>query len=424
MINIDIHNTHSGKLKSRYALTKENCSVYAFGCLYLYAMLKSTMLYGGIFKYISLSIMVAGFSLVAFNIAYFKHRYNTKQIILMIAWLLLALLLNIKDYHGTTFDEYIINLVFYIVLGFTINNTDFDKITDVAYYISLAVIPLIMILARAGLIENLVYWRQDGMMGNRRESFGFGYPTDFASHIFYWMLLHFYRKRGKMSIIDYALFSTLAIFIDYFCDARLTVICTILLIAVSVVYQAVIKQNRFAFLWKGMLYWITPICALASWVAVLAYRSESRFMKSLDNVLSNRLSISKTMLNEYGVKIFGQYFRQHGYGATTDTIGSRNLDYTYVDMSFIRLVMMFGVVFFAVLLILVFRRMKKYVFRRQYLIPVIMLVVSIASLMDQHFMDFSYNVFLLTVFITTESKMTAVIVPRKTYRIIRYMPIA
>lgn len=388
----------------RRTLTRDDCSVYAFGCLYLYAMLKNTMLYGGVFKIIGLGILCVGFLLMGTSIIHFKHKYRSLQFCLLAGWLLLSLLINIKDYHGSSFDEYMINLVFYVVLGLTITDADFDDIANTAYRISMIVIPMIMILAKLGLIENLVYWRSDGMVGNRRESFGFAYPTDFAAHVFYTMLLHYYRKRGKLNLLNYLVYFLLAWFINRYCDARLTVVSILLLFVISIAYSFLIHRNRFMALWNGLLYLSTPICAVVSWLLLLGYKYGSRIMQIMNKVMSNRLSISSALLDKYGINLFGQYFAQHGFGGTTESFGSRNIQYSYVDMSFLRIPMMFGMVFFLILMILTVSRMRKYVVRREYLIPVIMFAVSICSMVDQHFMDFSYNVFLLTIFINTASK--------------------
>ena len=375
-------------------VSKDMCSVYAFACLYFYALLKTTMAYGGVIKYITLGILAIGFGLIFVDVFVFDSRFKKGLFIWILAWLALAVLINIKDYHGTTFDEYIIDLVFYIVLGLTLTKTDFRDIADTAYGISIIVIPMVMVLAKLGLIENLVFWRFDGMMGNRRESFGFGYPTDFASHLFFVMLLHFYRRNGKLRGYDYLAFIAVALFVNKFCDARLTVVSIILLILVSFMYPIITKNNRTV--WNILLCWGAPLCAAFSWLLILLYKFGSGLAVSIDRLMSYRLSITNNMLAKYGIKLFGQYFSQHGYGGG---ISETQVTYSYVDMSFVRIVMMFGIVFFVILMILTVIKMRYFIRTKDYLLPLIMLVVSICSIADQHFFDFSYNVFLLTIFI-------------------------
>lgn len=405
-MNLNKNEKFSGKRKKNIlSITKDNCAVFSFGCLYVYAILKTTMLYGGNYKYLTLLVLAFGIILIGINILHFKHRYSSNQLLLMSSWLIISVIINIKDYHGTTFDEYMINLVFYIVLGFTLTSTEFDSIANTAYYISIIIIPVIMVLAKIGIIENLVYWRINGMIGNRRESFGFAYPTDFAAHVFYWILLYYYRKRGLLKYKDYLLFIFIALFIEYYCDARLTVASIALLILVAIIYKHLLRRKTISAFWDRLLCWIAPICAVLSWVLLLLYRSGMAIMQFVDLLMSNRLSITNRVLNLYGVKLFGQYFGQHGYGGTTNIVTAGGISYSYVDMSFVRIIMMFGIVFFIILMCLMVRRMKQYVTKNDYLIPVILLVVSISSMVDQHYMDFSYNVFLLTIFISDKKKI-------------------
>ena len=87
--------------------------------------------------------------------------------------------------------------------------------------VALFFIVLIVFLAVIGAIPNLQFVQSRSAGVVVRNSFGFIYPTDFASHCFYLYTAISYIFRKKFIVLRTALGFGLAYFIIRYCDARL-----------------------------------------------------------------------------------------------------------------------------------------------------------------------------------------------------------
>lgn len=102
--------------------------------------------------------------------------------------------------------------------------------------------------------------------------------------------------------------------------------------------------------------------------------------------MSGRLFFEKLAFENYNVPLLGQFIYQNGFGG-----GFKVYDYFYIDSSFVRTLMMHGMIVFALMLLLIcllFAKFKR--LKLNYWIICLLLVV-LTSGIDQHLWDISYN---------------------------------
>ena len=117
-------------------------------------------------------------------------------------------------------------------------------------------------------------------------------------------------------------------------------------------------------------------------------------------MLSGRLTFGSMALQRYSVNLFGTKIKEHGYGNNMKLFHQGINSYFFIDSSYMRLLIIFGLVALVVFIgISMFISIKNTLYG-YYALPAILLIVAFSSVVEQHFMELTYNPFLLA-FIST-----------------------
>jgi hypothetical protein len=92
--------------------------------------------------------------------------------------------------------------------------------------------------------------------------------------------------------------------------------------------------------------------------------------------------------------MFGQYIQQNGNGG----IHHGWFDYFFIDCSFLRILMMNGVVVFVMVTGLLCYMMKRFMEEAAYGLVIALILAVISSLIDQHLAEISFNILFLAVY--------------------------
>lgn len=269
------------------------------------------------------------------------------------------------------------------------DHIDFEKIVKVSVISSAITIIIIMLLSQSGFIEDFVQFRN----GKIRKAFGFMYVTVFASKVMYTIAGYIYLRKNKLTFWEFGGIVALLIFIDQFCDARLSVISIILLLIayLSVRFASSLWSNRLLKFIVCNSYWIFAICiTIISW----QYNGVGLFAE-INTLLSGRLRLGHSALLQYPVNLFGQRIIQYGNGGTQTRDITRQ--YFYIDSSYLRILLMYGIVVF-----LAFGLIFYFVFKRGfkeenlYLVAILLVIVS-TGMVDENLLS-PVNIFILALY--------------------------
>lgn len=317
--------------------------------------------------------------------------------------------------RNSAFDkkELFLVLVLLVAFVFASFNNGYTELLDIVFLIIgaknfnyihilklylLLKVPLIiatMLGSQLGIIENLVY-NQNGRI---RVSYGFIYPTDFAAQVFFVIIVWILVRQIQISFVELVVILIISGFLLVNCDARCSVISIILSVA-GVLVLKIVKRIKIAedisiFFQKSIctLTVIMPyICSVFMILMCRFYNPQNTFMAIFNEVTSQRLKLGKKTFDNFDVKIFGQYIEMVGNGGTTQ----KPIDYTFIDCSYINILMRFGLVtFIAVIFLLNYIAIKYW---KNAFILYILMLVCIHSIMEQHLLDMQYNILVLLPF--------------------------
>lgn len=330
-------------------------------------------------SYISIGLLLA--KMVLFD------RYNRIQAIFYLIVIPMVLLTWMYSQSNFAF------IMTMFILGS--RNIEFKKIIKWHLYLGITMMVFAFLSSTVGIIKNLTYYRS----GNIRQSFGIIYPTDFASHVFYLILAFTYLNFRKLNWKHYMIYFFISIAFIIFSDARLDAICVLLVIPIIFVARKADLSNKGAKRIAAMFWMGTPILTFIAIMATFFYDQSNRIFATLNNLLSNRLSLSNEGFQKYGFNAFGKAIIEHGWGGLSGSkaySGSvSSFKYFMLDSSYIRIFLFYGVFFALGLFIAVTILSIKRTALRDYSIPAILLLISISCLVDQHMLELAYNPFLL-----------------------------
>lgn len=260
-----------------------------------------------------------------------------------------------------------------------------------------------IVCSQLGIFENLIY----NQHGRIRESFGFIYPTDFAAQVFFLIVAWTLIRHVQISYLELTAFMLIALFLKLKSDTRCSVI-SICLVVCAVAFW----KNFYFFKIKEKIHHIfvkiNLWCCLISpyffaiFMILLCrfYMPDNKIMALLNKMTTGRLKLGKKTFDYYDIQLYGQYIDMQGNGGTLE----KPVDYTFIDCSYINILMRFGlIVFFVVLALITFLMIKN---RENLLIVYLIMLICLHSVIEHHLFEFYYNILIILPFASFEPRKT------------------
>ena len=312
----------------------------------------------------------------------YKMRVSYKYLILSILLLLSGVLVYFQTNR--------LNFLVYSMLLVLLVNVDMKVVLRNYVVVAGILVVGVFLLSLAGIVPNLQYNRA----GVIRNSFGFIYPTDFASHCFYLFLAISYLLKDKF-IWTRSLFGVLlSAFIIKYCDARLNAL-SILLATVIFIYFYYSKEKKLK------IFALFPYSAVifASIVTYLSYKFSwsNPFLVSVNKLITGRLVLGRNAFDTFGVHLFGTRNVQFiGSGGKTESV----IGYNYVDSSYVQMLFTYGIVPVVLLIIIYVVASKKQYKDGQYLLVAILSLIAFNCMIEAFWFVPTYNIFMFLLFTT------------------------
>lgn len=312
----------------------------------------------------------------------YKMRVSYKYLILSILLLLSG--------GVVYFQTNRLNFLVYSMLLVLLVNVDMKVVLRNYVVVAGILVVGVFLLSLVGMIPNLQYNRA----GVIRNSFGFIYPTDFASHCFYLFLAVSYLLKDKF-IWTRSLFGVLlSAFIIKYCDARLNAL-SILLATVIFIYFYYSNGKKLK------IFALLPYSAVvfASIVTYLSYKFSwsNPFLVSVNKLITGRLALGRNAFDTFGVHLFGTRNVQFiGSGGKTESV----IGYNYVDSSYVQMLFTYGIVPVVLLLIIYVVASRKQYKDGQYLLVAILSLIAFNCMIEAFWFVPTYNIFMFLLFTT------------------------
>ena len=312
----------------------------------------------------------------------YKMRVSYKYLILSILLLLSGVLVYFQTNR--------LNFLVYSMLLVLLVNVDMKVVLRNYVIVAGILVVGVFLLSLVGMVPNLQYNRA----GVIRNSFGFIYPTDFASHCFYLFLAISYLLKDKL-IWTRTLFGfLLSAFIIKYCDARLNAL-SILLATVIFIYFYYSNGKKLK------IFALLPYSAVvfASVVTYLSYKFSwsNPFLVSINKLITGRLALGRNAFDTFGVHLFGTRNVQFiGSGGKTESV----IGYNYVDSSYVQMLFTYGIVPVVLLIIIYVVASRKQYKDGQYLLVAILSLIAFNCMIEAFWFVPTYNIFMFLLFTT------------------------
>ena len=283
-----------------------------------------------------------------------------------------------------------LNFLVYSMLLVLLVNVDMKVVLRNYVVVAGILVVGVFLLSLVGMVPNLQYNRA----GVIRNSFGFIYPTDFASHCFYLFLAISYLLKDKL-IWTRSLFGVLlSAFIIKYCDARLNAL-SILLATVIFIYFYYSKEKKLK------IFALFPYSAVvfASIVTYLSYKFSwsNPFLVSINKLITGRLALGRNAFDTFGVHLFGTRNVQFiGSGGKTESV----IGYNYVDSSYVQMLFTYGIAPVVLLIIIYVVASRKQYKDGQYLFVAILSLIAFNCMIEAFWFVPTYNIFMFLLFTT------------------------
>lgn len=318
--------------------------------------------------------------MIAMFICLIKKYISYKRII----WLATGSIISIGTHS--------LQCLFIILVLFIAPNINLNKITKRIIFAVFGSLFIIYLSTLVGLIPNLILVRN----GVSRMAMGTQFPLVFSTYIFYasiYITLLLYKKHPiKLSM----LLIFIVLILDRITNSRNDELCIILLVGVVLLSKAneLIKKIIFY-----LSYVVTFLLIILSIFITQILPYVSNLYINLDKLLSGRLSLQSILFSYYRPLLFGQEIYQHGFGGE-QTVSN----YFYIDNSYIRILFMYGIIFFVFFIATVALRILKYGNNGQYIIGIILLIILISGISADSLSLLTQSILVLPLFFINKGK--------------------
>ncbi|SER41394.1 hypothetical protein [Lachnobacterium bovis] len=299
----------------------------------------------------------------------------------------------------------LIEIAFLIIGASKIN---IDKILRVYFWVGTVVIGAAFVASITGLIPNLTY---ELLEKGTRRSFGVIYPTDFSAHVLFLVVVGCCIQNRIVTVMDIIMTIFLARFVLVESVAYTNYACLVLFAFVLLFVKTYELSEKYKEMnYESMTYKeffdirkyplfkliaLIPM-ALSALIIFMAVKFDPANLKwaGLDQKLSMRLTYSSQGIKKYKIGLFGKFIKEWGFGKST----VYHENYFFLDDSYIRILLMYGAIVLATVLIMWVVIAKKALEAKRLVLVGAIMVVALSCFMEHHMLEMAYNPLLLLVF--------------------------
>ena len=280
----------------------------------------------------------------------------------------------------------------------------FKRICLLYVFIGTFISILALVCSQTGIIPDYTFLTNYGENEKVRHSLGIIYPTDCFAHVFYLAAAYFLLRWKRVTYPEIA--GAAVIFGIVFCltSARADLGGAVIMLVLMLIAKATgYKDSLPEIIKKVFSCVLMPVCAVIIAVLTFFYSESRPFMLKLDAMMSYRLSLGKTGMGLYGVKLLGNAnFAENGNANG----GVRNYTYIFYDSAYIKYLFKYGLIMLAVLFVVYALIGLRLISSKMFYGMIFVGVIAASFIIEHHMLELSYNItlLLLTADISTISR--------------------
>lgn len=292
------------------------------------------------------------------------------------------------------------DLLFLFPFVFGAKNIPFKAIVKWYVYFNIVFILSIMAISLLKVIPNLIYYSDNRPT---RYALGMVFPSNISAFFLFISLAYCYLRFNHLNVWDYC-----GIFIISFVGMKLTntrldFLATLLIIPIMIITQRAYRGKSLARKLVSFFWMAVPITA---WVVIFGsyfYNKHNYFLRKLNDLSSGRLVLGHYAFERYKPNLFGRAITEYSYAGVNghryaNGIGQLSHNYFYIDSSYLRMLLLWGFIFFVIVIICLTAIAVKSTFQKTYVLSAIILIISLNLMFEPHIIQLIYNPFILYLF--------------------------
>lgn len=361
----------------------------AFG-LYLFIQLLSSTLISAMIDLQGLRLF-GFYTITVLLLCKFVFDNSLKQ--LWIYMLIIAVFL-IVGLHAANIRD----LLILALLTYEARNIRFFKVVNVSMIMIGACLILTVTLYWMGFFQRVDISNVRDQSGVIRQSLGFGWVTYSANYFLSYAICGIFLNKGRKHLFLFVFaLGAVSIILFLLTNTRVAFYETILLLLLYIlVEKRKLDLTRF-FVVRLLLIFSFLICAVFSiWIA-FNFDNGNPVMRMINEMMTYRLSLANTATKLYGINIWGNSIAWTLTPTATES-------YMYVDISYVQILIQYGLVVFIYVLLLFTLLMHRFVKDKNNIAIICLLMIALHSITDPQLFNLAYNPFLLALGLVLQRK--------------------
>ena len=328
-----------------------------------------------------ISTLFTGGAVALFLVWMFLQKYSIKSFTVRITFLLIAVLTYIAT--GET--------VFLIMLMTAMIFTSVDYKKAFRYLLNIRVLLLLVVIfaSLVGILNINAISIVKGGTTSAVVGYGLGYnhPNQLGCTVCVLLLMYACYKNEKIKYRNIALIGVIELIAYIVTKNRTGAFISALLVIALLLYKNKVASKRFINILEKSGKWIMPLCALLALGLPLLMASVSGRAKvvlyAINGIIGSRFTHSARVFENYSVPLFG---------GVIDFDKLQTLyQYSIVDNGYLRLIYNFGIVGFAVFMVLYFLTVRKLIRKKEYIYIIAIILMSLMGITENVLRSFALN---------------------------------
>ncbi len=279
-------------------------------------------------------------------------------------------------------------IVWLFILG--AHDVDYTRIIKASFWTHVLCLAVVWASCGLGIVENYQFAR-DWEAGIYRNCMGFTFVTTGTNLFFYTVLMQVYLRKSSITWLELIADTGIAIWQFSYTDTKNAFAATMLIIVLASIWKLSFRLRYVAVNKKILLGMLAPVMMLIFGGASIYGNLNHGILEWFDELVTGRLSLTKSAYETYGIHLFGDKIHWVGF----DALQKMTEPYNYVDSSYMQKLYDMGIIFMILFFIGVYLVMKKAVLNKDYYLILVLCVMLLHGTFEPQIFILHYNVFII-----------------------------
>lgn len=235
------------------------------------------------------------------------------------------------------------NLLIYWVFIVAAHDVDFQDIIKWSLWVHIGALIFVIGSCYAGILENRIFGLDFKV--RIRDSLGFQYTTDSSNFFFYTILMWVYWRKNKITWAELVVLIAVNLYLFHKTDTKSAFALGMLAIIGTIILKYIPYLRAYKKWYSVIAVGIAPLLSTGIISISIKYDQSIQWMEKFNKLISGRLGLGKRGYLNYDIQLLGQKIQWVGGEPEDVTI------YNYVDSSYMQMLLNFGPIILALILI-------------------------------------------------------------------------